>query len=946
MASRLDPMSNSLHNDPLLEEVPDVEGYKVLEPCVLYSKVGQGGMGAVYKGKHLNLEIDVAVKCLKRALAVEGLSFIQRFQREARIAASIHHQNLVQVYDVSHRNGVHYLVMEFVCGETGRDRVRRKGALAESEALNIMRGAAAGLAEAHTHRIVHRDVKPDNILISQDGRVKVSDLGLAKALEAESGNTLTQGVMGTPQYMAPEQWEDAAHVGPPADVWALGATLYFLLAGKDAIAPSNMKQVCRQICVEPFPDIRLVRKDLSEETLRILAKCVATDAKARYPDCRELLPDLERALAKDRTSLAHDASDETRVDDAMVSPPPPESLAKIRIAMDSKVMGSSKKSSPRSSDDATDSLSHVHMHALTPPPEPAAPPPPPPRKSIAKPLSIAAACAGLIVVAFFFGRGFIGAAPIPTVKAGEKEEPPKVKGDPTQPGGDERPIVAPTPTIELDPTFPGGVGVVSNARVTLTGHITNAPESGVWIEGASDAPQRIEVSAKGAFAHSLALPRKGQHTLRIRAEGSSTTPEVVLTLDSDEPSIEWIDPVGSPARIGGGERSVKARVRDATRVVGVRFEVGSLPPIDGAAGDDGVWSATLAPLGEGIHPLRVHATDEAGNTSAGEVELQVDTTGPRLVSVTPSARDALSPGKHHVRVEFDEALADVRFRSGPTAGARANGTELEFDVIVPEQRADALTVELDALDDLGNSLACKLDWRVLTEPRLPEGWIAAAGASFGARDWATRVVDPRSDIEFVLTEIADGELAYVACTETTRAQWRGAGRTFNSMQEKQAGATDDHPITFVSGREAAEFCAHYGYRLPTVAEWQRIATQGAKRDLAIDGDAKELDQYAWLLGGSASGRVQPVGQLKPSHELFDVHGNVWELCTVARSVDGKGATFKKKGGSVMSRAADCRVSETRNADGSGVDDTGFRVLYETPHEPEEEKSPASTPGEK
>jgi serine/threonine-protein kinase len=122
----------------------------------------------------------------------------------------VHHQNLVQVYDISEKNGVHYLVMEYVRGETARERVSRKKRLKESEALKILLGAASGLAEAHGQRIVHRDIKPDNILISYDGKVKVSDLGLAKALEVDAGPSLTMGVMGTPQYMAPEQWEDSA----------------------------------------------------------------------------------------------------------------------------------------------------------------------------------------------------------------------------------------------------------------------------------------------------------------------------------------------------------------------------------------------------------------------------------------------------------------------------------------------------------------------------------------------------------------------------------------------------------------------------------------------------------------------------------------------------------------------------------------------------------------
>lgn len=135
-----------LLDDPLLRDAPIVEGFKVLDPAVLYAKIGRGGMGAVYRGRHFKLDLDVAVKCLKPALVAEDIDFVKRFEREARLAASIAHQNVVRVMDVHEKNGIHYLVMEFVRGETAAERVERKGPLAEKEALAILFGATAGLA--------------------------------------------------------------------------------------------------------------------------------------------------------------------------------------------------------------------------------------------------------------------------------------------------------------------------------------------------------------------------------------------------------------------------------------------------------------------------------------------------------------------------------------------------------------------------------------------------------------------------------------------------------------------------------------------------------------------------------------------------------------------------------------------------------------------------------
>jgi serine/threonine protein kinase len=202
------PKSDDLLNDPLLRSAPVVEGFKVLDPAVLYAKVGSGGMGAVYRGRHFTLDLDVAVKCLKPSLVDEDPDFVKRFEREARLAASIAHQNVVRVMDVQQRNGVHYLVMEFVRGETAAERVKRKGPLSEREALAILLGATAGLAETHARGIVHRDIKPDNVLVSLEGRVELADLGLARSSGAVDGRSMSMPqsrIMGTPhrQQAAP-----------------------------------------------------------------------------------------------------------------------------------------------------------------------------------------------------------------------------------------------------------------------------------------------------------------------------------------------------------------------------------------------------------------------------------------------------------------------------------------------------------------------------------------------------------------------------------------------------------------------------------------------------------------------------------------------------------------------------------------------------------------------
>ncbi|MBL9078637.1 MAG: serine/threonine protein kinase [Planctomycetes bacterium] len=327
----------TLENDGNLARATEVEGYKVLPPCVIYGKIGQGGMGAVYRGRHLNLDIDVAVKCLKPELVGGDDQFVVRFRREARAAAQINHQNVIRVFDVAEDQGLHYLIMELVQGETARERVARKGKLAVGEALEIVYGAALGLAEAHRKGFVHRDIKPDNIMISSSGQVKVADLGLAKPQVRDDHASMLSGtnvVMGTPQYMPPEQWESTAAVTAAADVWALGATLYYLLVGGEAIQKDSLPKIMQRILLQPFPDAREKRSDVPADVAAVIAKATATAIADRYADAQELA-DAIQDLGTRRESLRDKGAAPTgSVSNQVLSPPPATTLAKIKFWLD------------------------------------------------------------------------------------------------------------------------------------------------------------------------------------------------------------------------------------------------------------------------------------------------------------------------------------------------------------------------------------------------------------------------------------------------------------------------------------------------------------------------------------------------------------------------------------------------------------------------------------
>ncbi|HEX5054703.1 MAG TPA: protein kinase [Planctomycetota bacterium] len=324
-----------MKEDALLEKVTEVEGYKVLPPCVVYSKIGQGGMGAVYRGRHLNLGIDVAIKCLRPDLVDE--QFIKRFRREAMSAAAINHQNVIRVYDALEDKGLHYMIMEFVQGETARQRVDRKGRLKVSEALEIVYGAALGLGEAHRKGIVHRDIKPDNILVSTSGQVKLADLGLAKPTFVEDGLSMLSSpnqVMGTMQYMPPEQWESTTDVTPAADVWALGATLWFLLVGREAIVGESAPRIMTMVLNRPFPDVLAARLDVPGDVAELLTKATARQVEDRYPDAVQFARAIE-ALETRRSALSDSEAGTTSLR-TLLSPPPLETLERIKQQLDTK----------------------------------------------------------------------------------------------------------------------------------------------------------------------------------------------------------------------------------------------------------------------------------------------------------------------------------------------------------------------------------------------------------------------------------------------------------------------------------------------------------------------------------------------------------------------------------------------------------------------------------
>jgi eukaryotic-like serine/threonine-protein kinase len=273
----------------------------------IVSAIGSGGMGEVYQAHDTKLGRDVAIKVLPEAFAHDPQR-LSRFQREAKLLASLNHPNIAAIYGLDEDTGSNYLVMELVPGETLRERVAREGALPVDEALGIARQIAEALEAAHEKSIIHRDLKPANVKVTPEGKVKVLDFGLAKAFAGEeSGSdpsnspTLSQAatlqgvILGTAAYMSPEQAKGKA-VDKRTDIWAFGCMLYELLTGKQAFTGEDITEILAAVVMKE-PAFDALPPNTPPSIRVLLQRCLRKDRRQRIPDAAAVRIEIEDALA-------------------------------------------------------------------------------------------------------------------------------------------------------------------------------------------------------------------------------------------------------------------------------------------------------------------------------------------------------------------------------------------------------------------------------------------------------------------------------------------------------------------------------------------------------------------------------------------------------------------------------------------------------------------------
>ena len=280
----------------------------------LESKLGSGGMSTVYLARDETLERWVAAKVLHREISDQP-DQIERFRREARAVAQVSHPNVVAVIDAGEDGGRPYIVFEYCDGETLKQRIDRQGGLPLDEAAAYAIEVGRGLAAAHARRLVHRDVKPQNVLIDSEGRAKVTDFGIARELE-QDGLTKTGRVLGTTDYVSPEQ-AMGQQVDARSDIYSLGILLYEMLTGEVPFKADNLVGVAMKHVNEKIPDVQKRRRDVSSALAAVVERATEKKPDKRYSDMNAMLADLENALEVEVARAGRSTGEATTVLDSV-----------------------------------------------------------------------------------------------------------------------------------------------------------------------------------------------------------------------------------------------------------------------------------------------------------------------------------------------------------------------------------------------------------------------------------------------------------------------------------------------------------------------------------------------------------------------------------------------------------------------------------------------------
>ena len=273
------------------------KGQKINDRYEIIQTIGEGGMANVYLAHDVILDRNVAIKVLRGDLAGDE-KFVRRFQREALAASSLSHPNIVEMYDVGEDNGTYYIVMEYIEGKTLKQLIKKRGALTLSECIDIMLQLTDGVDHAHASYIIHRDLKPQNIMIQDNGEIKITDFGIAMALN-NTQLTQTNSVMGSVHYLPPEQ-ASGKGATVKSDIYSMGIMLFELLTGNLPFKGENAVEIAFKQIKDDIPSVREINPSIPQSVENIVLKATAKNPKNRYNSAKEMHDDLVNCLNEDR----------------------------------------------------------------------------------------------------------------------------------------------------------------------------------------------------------------------------------------------------------------------------------------------------------------------------------------------------------------------------------------------------------------------------------------------------------------------------------------------------------------------------------------------------------------------------------------------------------------------------------------------------------------------
>ena len=301
--SQINRLSDDSRGDSIYRPAQQIPGFQIL------GRLGQGAMATVYKAKQLSLDRIVAVKVLPRRMS-ENEEFVSRFRKEGRAAARLSHINIVQAIDVGEAGGYHYFVMEYIDGRTVWDDLRKNHAYEEQEAIRVILQTASALEHSHGRGFVHRDVKPKNIMITNQNVVKLADMGLAREMSDKEAALAEAGrAYGTPYYISPEQIRGEVNIDTRADIYSLGATFYHMVTGKVPFEGNTPSSVMHKHLKEVLVPADHINTSLSAGVGEMIEVMMAKKPEDRYASAKDLIIDLEAALRGEPPLIARNKYD-------------------------------------------------------------------------------------------------------------------------------------------------------------------------------------------------------------------------------------------------------------------------------------------------------------------------------------------------------------------------------------------------------------------------------------------------------------------------------------------------------------------------------------------------------------------------------------------------------------------------------------------------------------